>query len=61
MFRLKPIRHYQAYIKNIKNIFYNCNLGLRSQHSHAKNIFLLMVQQLLVGQGLLNMEVTLSH
>jgi len=51
MFRLKPIRHYQACEKNIENIFYNCILGLRSQHSQAKNIFLLMVQQPLVGQA----------
>jgi len=61
MFQLKPIRHYQAYEKNIKNTFYNCILGLKSQHSQAKNILLLMVQQPLVGQGLLNMEVSLSH
>ena len=61
MFRLKPIRHYQAYIKNIKNIFYNCILGLRSQHSQAKNISPLMVPQPLVGQGLLNMDVSLSY
>jgi len=53
--------HNQAYEKNIKNIFYNCILGLRSQNSQAKNSFLLMVQQPLVGQGLLNMEFSLLH
>ena len=61
MFRLKPIRHYQVYENNIKTIFYNCILGLRSQHSQAKNIFLLMGQQPPVGQGFLNMEVSLSY
>jgi hypothetical protein len=61
MFRLKPIRHYQAYENNIENIFYNCVLSLISQHSQAKKYLPFNGATAPSGPGSPQLEVSLSN